>query len=43
MLLVLALFRYFSKNKKMVISKREGFLLFSFYMVYLVLNFTWVA
>jgi len=43
MLIVLILFRIFSKNKKMVISKKEGFLLFMFYIVYLVLNFTWIS
>lgn len=43
MLIVLVLFRIFSKNKRMVINKKEGFLLFAFYIVYLVLNFTWVS
>lgn len=43
MLIVLILFRIFSKNKRMVINKKEGFLLFAFYIVYLVLNFTWIA
>lgn len=43
MLIVLVLFRFFSKNKRMVINKKEGFLLFAFYIVYLVLNFTWVS
>lgn len=40
MLLVLVLFRYFSKNAKDVINKKEGALLLLFYGVYLVLNFT---
>lgn len=43
MILVLGLFRYFAVNAKDVISKREGILLMGFYMVYLVLNFTWIA
>jgi len=43
MLIVLILFRIFSKNKRMVINKKEGFLLFAFYIVYLVLNFTWIS
>lgn len=42
MLIVLILFRIFSINKKMVISKKEGFVLFTIYLVYLILNFTWV-
>lgn len=42
MLLVLIVFRYFSTGKHMEINKKEGFLLFSFYMVYLVLNFVWI-
>lgn len=42
MLLVLIIFRIFSTNKRSVISKKEGFLLFAFYAVYLVLNFTWM-
>lgn len=42
MILVLGLFRYFAKNTKDVISKKEGILLLLFYLVYLVLNFTWV-
>lgn len=42
MLVVLILFRIFSINKKMVISKKEGFVLFMIYLIYLILNFTWV-
>lgn len=42
MLLILGLFRFFAKSKGHTISRLEGFLLFAFYMVYLVLNFTWV-
>lgn len=42
MLLVVGLFRIFSKSKGHTISRREGFLLFAFYIIYLVLNFTWV-
>lgn len=40
MILVLLLFRYFSKNAKDVINKKEGALLLLFYGIYLVLNFT---
>ena len=43
MLLVLIIFRLFSVNKKMVINKKEGLLLFSFYVIYLILNFTWIS
>lgn len=43
MLLVLGLFRYFAKNRDGVISKREGIFLFGFYMIYLILNFTWLS
>lgn len=42
MLLVLVLFRVFAKSKGNTISRKEGFLLFLFYIVYLVLNFTWI-
>lgn len=43
MLLVLVIFRLFSKNKKSMISKTSGFLLLSFYVVYIILNFTWIS
>lgn len=43
MLIVLVLFRFFSTGKSREINKKEGFLLFAFYMVYLVLNFTWIS
>jgi len=43
MIIVLILFRYFSTGKKKEINKKEGFILFAFYMVYLVLNFTWIS
>lgn len=39
MLLILGLFRFFSVGKGHTINRKEGILLFSFYMVYLVLNF----
>jgi cation:H+ antiporter len=41
MLIVLVLFRIFSINKKAEINKKEGFILFMLYVVYLVLNYTW--
>lgn len=40
MLIVLTLFRFFSKNAKDVISKKEGAALLLFYTIYLILNFT---
>jgi cation:H+ antiporter len=42
MLIILILFRLFAKNAKDVISKKEGIILFAIYLVYLVLNFTWI-
>jgi cation:H+ antiporter len=41
MLIVLILFRIFSTRKKAEINKKEGFILFAIYMIYLVLNYTW--
>ncbi len=43
MLIVLVLFRFFSTGKSREINKKEGILLFAFYMIYLVLNFTWIS
>ena len=43
MILVLGLFRFFAKNAKEVISKFEGMMLMGFYLIYLILNFTWVS
>lgn len=43
MIIILLVFRVFSMNKKKVIGKGMGALLFGAYMVYLVLNFTWLA
>jgi cation:H+ antiporter len=43
MILVLGLFRLFSKNKNSLISKKSGILLLAFYVVYIVLNFTWIS
>jgi len=43
MLIVLLLFRIFAKNAKEVISKREGLILLSIYLIYLVLSFTWLS
>lgn len=40
MLIILVLFRYFCKNTKDVINKKEGALLLGFYLIYLILNFT---
>ncbi|RRD92532.1 calcium/sodium antiporter [Clostridiales bacterium COT073_COT-073] len=40
MLIILVLFRYFCKNTKDVINKKEGALLLGFYAIYLILNFT---
>ena len=39
MLIVLILFRYFCKNTKDLINKKEGGLLLGFYVIYLALNF----
>jgi cation:H+ antiporter len=43
MLLIVGLFRIFTKGKDRQIDKTEGIILFVFYMIYLVLNFTWLA
>lgn len=40
MLIILILFRIFSKNAKYVITKKEGAALLLFYGIYLILNFT---
>ncbi|WHH59352.1 calcium/sodium antiporter [Petroclostridium sp. X23] len=42
MLIILFAFRMFSKNKNLEITKKEGLLLFGIYMIYLVLNYTWI-
>lgn len=42
MIVVLILFHIFSKNKKDVITKLQGFFLLAIYMVYLVLNYIWI-
>ena len=42
MILVLAIFRIFAKTGEEEITTREGLLLLGFYLVYLVLNFTWI-
>ncbi|MEA4986751.1 MAG: calcium/sodium antiporter [Anaerovorax sp.] len=42
MLIILLFFRFFSNGKnEEEISKKEGFVLFAIYCVYVVLNFTW--
>jgi cation:H+ antiporter len=43
MLIILVTFRAFAKNKKDRINKTEGSILLGLYLVYLVLNYTWVA
>ncbi len=40
MLIILVIFRFFCKNTKDNINKKEGFALLLFYAIYLVLNFT---
>ncbi len=42
MLIVLTLFRFFSTGKSKEINKKEGSLLLSFYIIYLILTFTWI-
>ncbi|AOT70638.1 calcium/sodium antiporter [Geosporobacter ferrireducens] len=42
MLIILIAFRLFSKGDNEEITKKEGFILFLIYFVYLILNFTWL-
>lgn len=42
MMIILLTFRFFTMRKNDVIDKREGAFLVLVYMVYLVLNFTWI-
>ncbi len=43
MLIILCLFRWLSTRKGHVLNRRMGFVLSGIYMVYLVLNFTWIV
>ncbi len=43
MIIVLVLFGFFSIGKSRKIDKKEGLLLLAIYLVYLVLNFTWIS
>ncbi len=42
MIIVLVTFRLFSRGKKEEITKKEGFILFLIYLIYLILNYTWI-
>ncbi|WP_432665859.1 calcium/sodium antiporter [Wukongibacter baidiensis] len=42
MLIVLVVFRVFAKSKNNAISKLEGVILFSIYILYLILNYVWI-
>ncbi len=42
MLIVLFIFRLFSRGENEMISRREGFILLLIYLIYLTLNFTWL-
>lgn len=42
MLIVLITFRLFSRRKNVEITKKQGFVLFLIYIVYLILNFVWI-
>ncbi|WP_432402054.1 calcium/sodium antiporter [Wukongibacter sp. M2B1] len=42
MLIVLLTFRVFAKSKSNEISKLQGLILFGIYIVYLILNYTWI-
>jgi len=42
MLILLVAFRLIAKNKKGFIAKREGAVLMSIYLIYLILNYTWI-
>lgn len=42
MLIILLAFRFFSMKKSDVINKKEGLFLLGVYLIYLVLNFTWI-
>lgn len=43
MLIILLVFRYFAKSRENQINKKEGFILLSLYLIYLILNFTWMV
>jgi cation:H+ antiporter len=43
MLIILLTFRFFGKSKDLRISRKEGFVLFSLYIIYLILSYTWIA
>ncbi|MTI66821.1 MAG: calcium/sodium antiporter [Firmicutes bacterium] len=42
MLIILISFRLFSRGENEEITKKEGFLLFSIYLFYIILNYTWI-
>lgn len=42
MLIILTVFRLFAKSKNNVINKKEGFVLLMLYLIYLILNYTWL-
>ncbi|PKM49395.1 MAG: sodium:calcium antiporter [Firmicutes bacterium HGW-Firmicutes-7] len=42
MIIILLVFRFFAKSKNNLIDKKEGMVLLLLYLVYLVLNFTWL-
>ncbi|PKM94195.1 MAG: sodium:calcium antiporter [Firmicutes bacterium HGW-Firmicutes-1] len=43
MLIILLVFRFFAKSKDNAINKKEGLILLTLYLIYLVLNFTWMV
>ena len=43
MIIILVMFRIFSVNKEKVLNKKMGIALFVAYMIYLILNFTWLS
>lgn len=42
MLIILLVFRFFAKTKENLINRKEGMVLLLLYIVYLILNFTWI-
>jgi cation:H+ antiporter len=42
MMILLLVFRFFTKRKGDVITKKEGVILLGLYLVYLVLNYIWI-
>ncbi|MTI47091.1 calcium/sodium antiporter [Sporosalibacterium faouarense] len=42
MVIILTTFRLFARGQNEEITKKEGFVLFSIYIIYIVLNYTWI-